>query len=845
MLAVRGRVAGWRLWLADLARRWHLPWLSREGAQPTALVDLAKPSYRFGMAKVRVGWDDHRLAVRVASDSPTYAVRKVAQTTVQVTPPKGRSLPAGSEIAFAAIDEALLQLRPNASWDVLTAMMADRPVAVLTSTGQTQVVGKRHYGRKAVAAGGGGGGGAGGTVRRDFNPLLLWRGRVPLDARGRATIPVAMNDSLSAFRLVAVATGGVDLFGTGSTVVRTTQDLQLLAGIPPLVREGDRYTATVLARNATARPMRVSLGGSAGASPLAQRIVDIPAGNAATVAWDVAAPARSGPLAWSITARAATGATDAVRVAQAVAPAVPVETLQATLLQIAPSQSFLVALPAGALPGRGGIDVAVSRSLGGALPGVRAYMAAYPYDCIEQRLSVAVATGDRAKWDAATALLPAYLDRDGLVRFFPADWIAGDDSLTAYLLRLSTDAGWPLPPDVRSKMVAGLTGFVGGHVARPHDNMLVVEKGRGIVGTASFDGEGASRRLAAVAALVAVGAATPAMVEPLSVAPDAWPTATLIDWVTVLRLPGIPDAPGKLAQAIGVLRNRLDLQGTRLSITRADDQWDLMSSPDLTAARLLAAVAGLPDWRADVPRIARGLMLNQSRGHWDTTPANAVGTLAMRTFSARFETTPVAGTTTATVGSTSHAFVWAAAVPPPATLAWPPAASALTVTHAGSGAPWAIVTSRAAVPLTAPFSSGFAVHRSVAPVTQAVPGRWSRGDVMKVRVEVTPRAPLAWVVVNDPVPAGATILGGSLGGRSDILAAGTTTGVQPTFVERRTEAVYAHYEYLTRATTAYEYTLRLNSAGTFRLPPTRVEALYSPEMMALVPNTPVVVAARP
>ncbi len=844
VLAVRGRVAGWRLWLADLARRWHLPWLSREGAQPTALVDLAKPSYRFGLAKIRVGWDDHRLNVRVASDHPTYAVRKVAQTTVQVTPPRGRSLPPGSEIAFAAIDEALLQLHPNDSWDVLTAMMADRPLSVLTSTAQTQVVGKRHYGRKAVAAGGGGGEGAGGTVRRDFNPLLLWRGRVALDGAGRATIPVAMNDSLSAFRLVAVATAGQDLFGTGSTVVRTTQDLQLLAGIPPLVREGDRYTATVLARNATAAAMRVSLGGAAGTAPLANRIVDIAAGNAVTVAWDVAAPAE-GRIAWNIAARATSGATDAVRVVQTVAPAVPVETLQATLVQVAPQATFPVALPAGALPGRGGVDVALSRSLGGSLPGVKAYMAAYPYDCIEQRLSVAVATGDRAKWDASVALLPAYLDRDGLVRFFPADWIAGDNSLTAYLLRLSADSGWPLPDDVRAKMIAGLTGFVGGRVARPHDNMIVVEKGKGIVGTASFSGEGASRRLAAVAALMTAGAATPAMVEPLSVAPDAWPTATLIDWLTVLRLPGIADAAGKAAQAENVLRNRLDLQGTRLTITRADDPWQLLSSPDLTAARLLQAVVALPGWRADVPRIARGLMLDQSRGHWDTTPANAVGTLAMRGFSAKFEATPVAGTTTARLGAAAHGFDWSTAAPPPATLAWPPAAAPLTLAHAGGGAPWAIVTSRAAVPLRAPFSSGFAVRRSVAAVTQAVPGHWSRGDVMKVRVEVTPRAPVTWVVINDPVPAGATILGGALGGRSELLAAEATTGVQPTFVERRTEAVHAHYEYLTRATATYEYTVRLNSAGTFHLPPTRVEALYSPEMMALVPNADVTVAARP
>jgi len=33
-----------------------------------------------------------------------------------------------------------------------------------------------------------------------------------------------------------------------------------------------------------------------------------------------------------------------------------------------------------------------------------------------------------------------------------------------------------------------------------------------------------------------------------------------------------------------------------------------------------------------------------------------------------------------------------------------------------------------------------------------------------------------------------------------------------------------------------EYTLRLNNAGVFQLPPTRVEAMYSPEMFGELPN---------
>ncbi len=55
-------------------------------------------------------------------------------------------------------------------------MMGERPLSVLTSTAQTQVVGKRHYGRKALAAGGGGGGDLSALTRADFRPVLLWQG---------------------------------------------------------------------------------------------------------------------------------------------------------------------------------------------------------------------------------------------------------------------------------------------------------------------------------------------------------------------------------------------------------------------------------------------------------------------------------------------------------------------------------------------------------------------------------------------------------------------------------------------------------------------------------------------
>jgi uncharacterized protein YfaS (alpha-2-macroglobulin family) len=390
-------------------------------------------------------------------------------------------------------------------------------------------------------------------------------------------------------------------------------------------------------------------------------------------------------------------------------------------------------------------------------------------------------------------------------------------------------------------MIRGLTGFVMGRVLRPHDNVIVVEKASGNAALADLGGDRPLRHVAALAALASVGAANPAMVEPLSITPDAWPSVTVIDWIeTLVRVPAIPNSVARLAKAEAVLRARLDMQGTTLRLTRASAPFQLLASADSTAAQLVSLASRRPGWRGDAPLLARALMLQQRRGHWDTTPANALGTLAMADFAAAFEARAVTGMTRVGLGSTATTFAWPA--PAAQTLPWPATKAALTVTHTGTGAPWVMVTARAAVPLSRPFSSGFALSRQVTPITQAVPGRWSRGDVMRIRLTVTPRAPVEWVVINDPVPAGATILGGALGGRSQILAGGEGSGTAPTFVERRSEAVHAHFEWLGAAPATYEYTLRLGSTGSFHLPPTRVEALYSPEMMALLPNAPIIVA---
>ncbi len=849
VMAVRGRVEpGWRDWLHRVAVALHLSSGPDLAPDATALVDLAKPSFRLGIARVKVGWEAHRLDVDVEADHERYAARGTASVDVAVRRPDGTPARA-ADVTFAAVDEALLQLAPNQSWDVLAAMMGDRPLSVLTSTAQTQVVGKRHYGRKAVEAGGGGGGGDTSALNREnFQPVLLWRGRVPLDAKGHARVTVPLSDALSSFKLVAIASDGAQRFGTGSTSVRTAQDLSIYAGLPPLVRSGDWYSAGFTLRNGSDHAMTVTAN-----VDLFPRIargraltVQIPAGGAVPIAWNVTAPENIPSLRWQVSARASDGrAADKVTVTQDVVPAVPVETWAATLARVGEG-AIPVAPPMGALPGRGSVDIRLDDTLAPPLQGVREYMSLYPYNCFEQQLSRLIVMGDAGAWTRLAGAIPTYQAPDGLLRYFPSDQIKGSETLTAYVLSITAEAGLPIPEASRAKMIAGMRAVLDGRL-RNEDY-----------------GDVRLRRVEALAALARQGAATPAMLGQIGVIPADMPTSLLVDYLAALDHIPAANAAALRAVAEAQLRARLVYEGTRLDLTDSSQQaWWLMSSGDEASIKALRTVLGRPGWQGEGPRMMVGVALRQVHGHWDTTTANAWGALAARRFARLYPAQAITGTTSIALGARLVSRGWPlAASARTLSLPLPVGPTPLVLRQSGGAGPWASVSVHAAVPLRQPLSAGYRMTRAVTVVQRRVAGRLTRGDVVRVTLTVDATADRNWVVVSDPVPAGATILG-DLGGQSQLLQAGQQNGggrfgavdpdgkpvlieygAQPAYVERARDAYRGYFEWVPRGRFAVSYTMRLNGAGRFSLPPSRVEAMYSPEVRAQVPNAPVVVGLR-
>jgi len=693
-------------------------------------------------------------------------------------------------VAVAAVDQALLELAPNRSWNLLEAMLTPRRWGVETATAQMEIIGRRHYGRKAVAPGGGGEGDTAGSGERSqqralFDTLLSWQPRVQLDAAGQATVEIPLNDSLTRFQIVAVAEHGAALFGTGQASITTRQDLQLVSGLPPLVRAGDEFMAQVTLRNTTDADMQVTVNASARMSGSnmgayqADTVADtfgvsghelnLPAGQSATLSWPVdlrrLPPAVAGALTWNITATASTAQNkpvqDRIQITQRIVPSVPLSVLQGTLVQLDGQHRLPVAPPAGAVADTGGLRLSLAPTLATGLTAIRDWWQRYPYTCLEQSTSRAVGLQDADSWQRLMQQLPVYLDRHGLASYFPVAagyGNRGSDALTAHLLMLSAqmqtlDARFVIPETERRHMEKGLLAFIQGRTPRLTQHSP--KQDRDVRKIAAMQALALSDESGEYANTLARA------IDAIRIAPNEWPTHAVIDWIGLLQAmqasgPGDQRAE-HIRHAQQILRARLNYQGSRAGFSNEEDDnwWWLMHSADTNLARLILLNLQDPDWQADLPRLVSGFIARQQHGAWRTTTANLWGGLALQRFSQRFESEAVTGVTVAQLGDEEDRADWTKIAPItqaelqaihdrygqrplpgplPAVgslknnvMALPWSAlqdqqpGTLTLSQQGSGKPWVTLQSLAAVPLTTPVNAGYRISRTLEAVEQRRP----------------------------------------------------------------------------------------------------------------------------
>jgi uncharacterized protein YfaS (alpha-2-macroglobulin family) len=793
-----------------------------EAPKPEAIVDLAKPAFKFGIAEVEVGWKHNELKVKVETPKPEYHVRQKVTAKIQVSRAEDGKPAGGGEVILAVVDESLLELKNNTSWKLLEAMMRKHPYLVHTSTSQGLVIGKRHYGLKALPAGGGGGHM---TSRELFDTLIFWNPKVKLDAKGSAEVEFTLNDSLTSFRIVAIASEDLDKFGTGYSSVRSTQDLMVFSGVSPVARSGDKTNPEITVRNSTKNSMQVKVKGSTDSGvSFAEKNFQLAGGESQKLSWDFEVPFGKDTLAYTFEVSGGVEK-DKISVKQKVLLPLNETVLQATLEQLDKKLEIPVQLPENAVRD-GSLVVKLDKSLLSGLTGVKSYMELYPYSCLEQQTSKAVALRNKKSWEEIARRLPSFQAGDGLFKYFPES-IYGSEVLTAYILQITNEAGYEIPAEARTKAIEALKMFVSTG-KNPHEsywNDLYIRQ----------------LKITAMEALSRYAAFDKSWVAQVKKDFELWPTITLLEWWNILQKNrDLPLRNEEMAKVEKLLKAKIYWKGTVAAFKDESVNWWMMNSGDSAALRLLLVANEQPGWKSDIGRLMRGTLARQKQGAWDLTTANAWGVLATEKFAAVHEKDAVAGKSFAELGKEKKELDWKGVEQRKALVfPWSRSDSKLEITHTGSGKPWAFVYAKAPLRLKDPIFKGYHFTRTITAVDQKKKGQWSVGDVYRVKIVLEAPADMSWVVVNDPIPASATILGSGLGGDSALLAAGTgsaTNNWWSTQVERGQDSYRLYYEFLPKGKSELEYVVRLNAAGKFQLPNSRVEAMYSPEMYGEAPN---------
>lgn len=796
--------------------------------KPTGLVDLAKPGYRLGLTMLKVGYKPYSLSVSVNPEKKLYQVRETANVEIEIKTSEGKVPVESTEVTLAVVDEALLELSPNPTWNLLDSMMGTRPHSVGTSTAQSQIIGKRHFGLKAKPEGGGGGKQ---STRSLFDTLLYWKGKAIVGKDGKLKFSFPLNDSLTTFRIVAVVTSGTKEFGTGMAKIQTTQKIQSFSGIPPVVRLGDNLRHEVTLRNAGENKEQLRLrltvtdvkNGTDVKEDLETKSAILGPGETKVVFWDLTVPENTTKRKFRLEVSSPNGTVlDQMAVEQKVLPVDTERVYQAGLFLYESPMKESVQVPEGSKPESGKMIWKASPTILTSLSGIQNYFHNYPYYCMEQRVSKAIGLKSSVLWSEVLSDLNSFLDYDGLVKYF-ARMEHGSEILTAYVLTSAQLTNQKIPEDVLGKMIAGLQGYAEGRVNG--------ERYR-------FGADSIIRKIIVWEALTRYQTYEWEQVRPIFDGLEFLPTASLIDLSEIWGRVNGSDSSVK-SRLTSTLRSRLNIQGSELVIADSGftNPWWILGSRDYTMAKFLLWSFSEPSYKKDMPRLIKGFVKMQKRGSYDTTLGNAYSILVFERVSKLLESEKVTGgkikiqslkevyqlepngkqTVSQTIGTTPET---------------------VSVSYDGKGKPWVEWSVNSVLPLKAPISSGYRIKRTFEPVQVAKSGVLTKGDTVRVTLEIQADSDKTWVVVEDPIPPGSLPLGRGFGRESIIQTEGKAgdSSYYLSFEERTLSMYRAYFEYLPKGTHTIEHSFRLNHSGSFKMPATRVEAMYSPETHAEWPN---------
>ena len=853
--------------------------------------DAGRPSFRVGYTELSVNDSSKRLHVDLSSDREEYRPRQPLKVSVVVAAPDGR--PAPAEVTLWAVDHALLSLTGFTPPDVLKAIYNPRTLQVATTDNRLRLIRRTPLVPDRSIPGGVAGGIVGGVpgglsteyetvqvvveppsptdvgieIRHDFRPLVFWLGSATTDSEGRLTTTVNLPDSLTTYRIMAVAGDMASEFGWGDREVRVTKPLALLPAFPRFLNAGDRASFSAVVTNNSLE------GGSADVTiesldpatlefaGVASRAVRLAAGATERVTFEAHARA-SGSVRVRVVARLGAESDGFVLPVLVTAP-IRVSTAAAY------GETTGVAIekldvPPGSRADAGGLTVDLaSTALVGLGEGAR-YVDDYPYDCAEQTASKALARllasdvggaftlpgiepdGYRAAAARALQTLWNYQCVDGFA-LWPNRCETTSPYLTAYVLHVMKVADALHVAVDREALDAALDALERDLTESPPNDrwwsVWAVSQAYAVKVLSEYGRRPAS----GVAGLVGVA--------------DRLPVVSLSYLADALAASG--DRGPRYQEVIRRLTNALRIDGDRAHVEEIDDSalgW-LWNTNVSSTAVVLDGLSRRGDAPSFVAPLARWLVASRIDGRWGTTHENALALEALTGYYRAFETDVPQMTATVKIGS---AVVGTAEFSGRSTTAQQVSVSmsellpqlgaetapTLSISSAGTGR--IHYTARLhSLKLEPPdaLDRGFAVERRYQRYVEERPSAptttFSSGDLVKVTIAVTVRGEGRYLALTDPFPAGFEPIEAwfrttaqDLARQASLITSGADGwgwllqwrlgGFDQ--VERHDDRVVAFATWLGSGRHEFSYLVRATTAGTFRVAGARIEAMYAPEL---------------
>lgn len=838
----------------------------RGKAPPTRMnaADIGAPAFRMGYAALHVNPESRRFKVTVRPSRTDVAPGDPVDVDVEVRDREGK--PARAEVALYAVDEGVLTLTGYRTPDPIPVFGAARALQVATIESRGALARVRNpFGELGLDKGLEGGDGGGGLVpRRDFRAAALWAPSLVTDAAGHAKASFKVPDSLTTYRVMAVAVGEGDRFGYAEARVVASRKLMARPAFPRFFRAGDEAEAGILVTSKGLAASKIDVEATFEGLTLAgdsKRHVELAPGESVEVRYSLSAP-RVGKAKARFRVRGG-GAEDLVEITRDVKPPMAPEAV-ALFGETAQAAAERLGDFAALRDDVGGLEVSLAST---ALVGLDAGMAQlieYPYGCTEQltsRLVPLVGARDLAR-DFKLAL-PGDADKMAAV------------TVAKILSHQRGDGGFGLWQDspVSLSWVSAYALWGLGEAKR-----------RGVAVPASAL-ENATRYVRKALERKAPSeldlAASAFILDVLAVegSPDPGRTTRLFEQREKLPL----FAKALLAHAMvvgkaeraGVEQLATELEGSlRLdgpaahAVANTGDAYAvLMDSTTRTTALVLRALLAVRPTHPLAAKLAAGLLADRRGGTWRTTQETAWALLALDDYRKTQEKVEPDFDARVFLGQAElyeHAFrgrdlaQGTLSVPAARLVAAGGAPLAFSVEGRGQLFYQARLRyARKELP-SRPLERGFFVKKTLRPVTAdglasalaVVPERgvttFAGGDLVLADVIIVAPSPRRYVVIDDPLPAGFEAVDAHLATTSRGLEVDRgDDGDEPSDDERVTGAAFQSsrflrelrddrvlffIDHLPAGMYRYRYLARATSLGRFIAPPTRAEEMYSPEV---------------